>query len=223
MAALTRAAQELRVGSEALAGDAARQLDRVLARFSTADAARDALERILPELVRLYGAAAATWAADWYDTQRYEINARGTYQAKAADLDDAGADVLARWGVDPLYQREADWAAARVLITGGLQRRIVNYSRDTITASSVADPAANGWQRVGTGACGFCRMLIDRGAVYSEATVGFPAHDHCRCAAVPAWGGQPQPVTQRRTPKPTDERSRADYERARRWMKEHGY
>jgi hypothetical protein len=31
-------------------------------------------------------------------------------------------------------------------------------------------------------------MLIGRGAVYTEASVDFEAHDHCHCGAEPAWG-----------------------------------
>jgi hypothetical protein len=37
-------------------------------------------------------------------------------------------------------------------------------------------------------------MLIGRGAVYSEATADFAAHDHCKCSAVPAFDGEPRPV-----------------------------
>jgi hypothetical protein len=53
--------------------------------------------------------------------------------------------------------------------------------------SSIADPKARGWMRVGSGRCDFCRMLIGRGAVYTESTVDFHAHDHCGCGATPAW------------------------------------
>lgn len=180
-------ATELRVGVEALTEHAARRLNPLWARFSTADAARDALERVLPELVRLYGTAATTYTADWYDATRYEQGVRGTYQAHMVNVTDEGADILARWGVDPLYAAQPNVAAARVLIAGGLQRRIANASRDTITESSYADPECRGWMRVGYGACDFCSMLIGRGAVYTEQTADFLTHDHCRCSAVPAW------------------------------------
>jgi hypothetical protein len=30
-------------------------------------------------------------------------------------------------------------------------------------------------------------MLLGRGAVYTEASADFEAHDHCNCGAAPAW------------------------------------
>jgi hypothetical protein len=156
--------------------------------------AREVLEESLPVLASAYGSAAATVAADWYDNTRVEMGIRGRFVAIPADVADSGADVLARWAIGPLFAPEADWRRALVQVEGGLQRRIANAARETITFSSVEDPRADGWQRSGVGACAFCRMLIDRGAVYSEATVDFASHDDCRCVAVPAFSGQPRPV-----------------------------
>jgi hypothetical protein len=98
-----------------------------------------------------------------------------------------------------------------------MQRRIANVSRYTVAESSVADPGATGWQRVGAGSCAFCRMLIGRGAVYTEAGADFASHDHCNCSAVPAFGGQPRPV-KAFTPSSRGTSS-ADHDRARAWMK----
>lgn len=155
---------------------------------STAVQARDALRDVLPALVDKYGAASATIAAEWYDDLRAKKGVRGRFTAIPADLGSAGADALAGWGVGPLFAAEPDWTAAQALIAGGLQRRIANYSRATITGSAIADPKARGWQRVGDGAsCEFCSMLLSRGSVYSEATASFEAHDHCGCGAEPAW------------------------------------
>lgn len=168
----------------------------VFRQVDTAEAAREALQDILPSLVALYGAAAATLSADWYDDIRDTDGARGRFTAIPAEVDPAtaGTTELAGWGVGPLFQAEPDWDSARSLVQGGLQRRITNASRETITGSSVADPAADGWQRVGSGECAFCDMLIGRGAVYSEASADFASHDHCACSATPAFGGQPRPV-----------------------------
>lgn len=149
--------------------------------------AREALSDVLPSLVDVYGAAAATLAADWYDDLRDKAGARGRFTAIPAEVDDAGADVLARWGVAPLFDAKPDWSAAQVLIQGGLQRRIANMSRLTVTGSATADPGARGWRRVGVGGCAFCRMLLGRGAVYTEATADFLSHDHCNCQAEPAF------------------------------------
>ncbi len=167
---------------------AERDLGLLFRQFRTADEARDGLLEALPTLVELYGSAAATLAADWYDDLREQAEVKGRFRAIPAVLPDRGrTDALARWGVSPLFQAEPDMAAAETLVGGGLQRVVANADRETVTASSVADPQARGWQRVGAGGCDFCRMLLGRGAVYSEASADFESHDHCRCSAVPAF------------------------------------
>lgn len=181
--------------------------------FTTPEAVRDALADILPGLVGLYGSAASALAADWYDEIRDELEIDGRFRAIVADLPDLGrTESLAGWGVDPLFG-EPDVAAAQALVEGGLQRIVANASRDTVIASALADPRALGWQRIGTGSadCGFCRLLIGRGAVYSETTANFAAHDNCDCTAVPAFGGQPVPVK----PFTPSKRQATDADRAR--------
>lgn len=182
------AANDLRRKVAALATLAERDLAGVWRQVTTADLARDALMEVLPGLVATYGSAAAALAADWYDDLREQAAARGRFRANPADTADTGADVLARWGVGALYQATPDWSAAATLVAGGLQRRIANASRETITGSAVADPAARGWQRVGSGgSCGFCAMLLGRGAVYTESSADFQSHDHCNCSAAPVF------------------------------------
>jgi hypothetical protein len=181
-------AATLRRGIASLSTLAAADLAPLWRSVDTPDGARDALRDVLPNLVATYGTAAATVAADWYDELRDERSVRGSFRAIPFEVSDMGAAALAGFGVSPLYQAAPDWAAARVLIEGGLQRRIANASRLTVTTSSVADRQARGWQRVGDGAsCAFCSMLLGRGAVYSEASADFEAHDHCNCAAEPAF------------------------------------
>lgn len=154
-----------------------------------ADDVRDALMEILPALGDSYGLAAGALAADWFDDMREESEARGAFRAEPAEpVDAARWESLARWGVNPLYAATPDGAAALTLIAGGLQRTIADRHRLTVVDNSIADPAASGWQRVGVGDdCGFCRMLIGRGAVYTDASVTFRSHDHCNCAASPTW------------------------------------
>lgn len=187
---------------------------RVLFRdFDSAEALRDAAMDLLPQLVAVYGVAAATLAADWYDEVREADEVRGRFRAIPAEVDpdQAGTDELARWGVAPLFRPEPDTSAARVLIEGGLQRRIANASRHTLTRSAVEDPRAAGWQRVGSGECAFCAMLIGRGAVYTERGADFASHDHCNCSAVPAFDGRPRPVR----PFTPSQRNITDADRAR--------
>lgn len=156
--------------------------------FDTPSAARDGLAEILPRLTAVYGDAAVSLAADWYDDLRDAAEARGRFAPILARLPDRGrTDALAGWAVGPLYQAEPDWATALVKAFGGLQRIIANADRETIAASSVADRNARGWARAGAGECQFCQMLIARGAVYTEATADFASHDRCGCVAVPAF------------------------------------
>jgi hypothetical protein len=153
-----------------------------------ADKVRDQLGDILPKLVNVYGSAAASLSADWYDDLRDASGARGRFSAIVADLPDAGrTQSLARWAVGPLYGANPDGVAAKSMASSGLQRIIFNAGRDTIRTSSTQDRAASGWQREGNGGCPFCEMLIGRGAVYSEATADFESHDRCRCVGVPVF------------------------------------
>ena len=157
--------------------------------FNAAEAARDGLMDVLPLLVAIYGSAAATLGADWYDDLRDAANPRGRFTAIPAELPDRGrTDALARWGVAPLFAAEPDFATSLVKVAGGLQRVIANADRETVRFSAVQDRGARGWARAGSGGCDFCAMLIGRGAVYTEATADFDSHDHCGCVAVPEFG-----------------------------------
>lgn len=207
-----------------------RLADRDLARLwrlvANGAAADQALHDLLPAIITEYGALGGSLAAEWYDQQREKVGARGRFMATPVAADDRGAHALVGWAL----AEAKDDASLRTLILGGVQRRVADHVRYTVADNSVADPAARGWQRVGVGECksGFCDMLIARGAVYSEATADFAAHDHCQCSAVPAWGGEPLPVkpytvSPRRTidpetGKPTID---ADFLRAKEWIATH--
>lgn len=177
-----------RTDLDALVRLAHNDLARLWRQATTGPVAREILMDVLPPLMDVYGSAAATLAADWYDDLRADTEARRRFTAIPAELPDRRRiDALARWGVGPLFAAEPDHAAALTLVQGGFQRIVANAGRETVMGSSVADPAARGWQRQGAGGCDFCSMLIGRGAVYSESTADFECHDHCRCAAVPVF------------------------------------
>lgn len=183
--------------------------------------ARELLTQVLPELTAVYGSAAGTLAADWYDEARESSRVVGGFRARVAPLPDAGrTDALAGWAVEPLFSDEPDLLTAKTRAEGGMQRIIANVGRETVMGSSVEDPRARGWQREGAGECGFCAMLIGRGAVYTEATADFGAHDHCKCSAVPAFEGEPKPVKEF-APGP-EQASEADRARTRAWIKANG-
>jgi hypothetical protein len=181
---------------------------------------RDPLAAVLAEIAEKYGTAAATLAADFYDDMREEVVRNGPrFAPKLAAL--PGADrfeSLAGWGIDPLFGANPDPMMALSNLAGGLQLVTTNAYVGTIAESSIADPAADGWQRVANiGACDFCVMLEGRGSVYSEGGVLFGAHDHCGCSGEPAFKGEPRPVKPY-TPSKRNA-SGADRARARAWMK----
>lgn len=182
---------------------------------------RDALMEVLPAIGDLYGDAAASLAADYYETARDVAEARGSFAPILAEPPTpARWEALARWGVDPLFASTPDVAGTLSLLGGGLQRSIADQHRLTVTESAIRDPQASGWVRVGVGDnCGFCRMLIDRGAVYTDKSVTFRSHDHCNCAASPSWDKNvvkvsPEPYKQSQRNR-SDATKRADNARAR--------
>lgn len=203
---------------------AARDLGRIWRALREGDNAAEALHDVLPALIDRYGAAAATVAADWYDELRATLGVGGRFVAIPADVADSGAHALVGWALDTA---QTD-ASALALLEGGMQRRVVNFGRFTIMESSLSDPRADGWQRLGRGAnCPFCDLLISRGAVYTKATADFGAHDDCNCIAVPAFGGQPREVKPYKpslrypdTPSGRDRRA-ADQARAHEWISAH--
>lgn len=206
------AATKLRSGVASLTTLALADLAKLWPQITVGTAASP-LHDVMPALVTKYGMAAATLAADWYDDERDRVNPASRFRAIPADLGDAGAHALVGWATT----KATDDAALRALVAGGVQRRLAGASRQTVMGSSLADPAAEGWQRQAAGdTCGFCLMLASRGAVYSEQTADFAAHDDCDCIAVPAWGGRPRPV-QPFTPSPRQV-SDADKARARAWI-----
>ena len=148
----------------------------------------EALYELLPVIADEYGTGAVALAADWYADQRAAVEVAGVARVVPASLPPlARFEALARWGVDPIIKR-SDHVAAEALIEGGMKRTVSNMHRETVMQTAIADPAAMGWRRLGRGeTCDFCRLLIGRGAVYTQSTVRFESHDSCRCIAAPSW------------------------------------
>lgn len=206
---------DLRDGVQGLFGYARADLDVLWRQVATAAQAKVALHDVLPALIETYGSAAATLAANWYDEQREKLEVPGRFLAVPVDKPDTGAHALVGWAV----KEATDLDALQSLVLGGVQRRIADFSRETVAFSAVEDPRATGWQRVGSGECAFCDMLIGRGAVYTEATADFASHDHCKCSAAPAFEGQPRPVRPY-TPSARDHTD-ADRARVREYLRTH--
>lgn len=183
---------EFRQSLAGLAAASVADLERLWADWPWSDpaAARDAALDVVPDLTVGYADITAGFAADQYDLWRDEEGPRGTFTASPADVatfDQIAAGVRNSFG--SLWGESPDVAAARVLLAGMVTRHVMHGGTDTITAATVADPQAVGWQRhARAGACKFCRMLAGRGGVYlSEKTARFASHDSCHCAASPSW------------------------------------
>lgn len=198
---------------------------------SNVDELLPVLDAVLGDLYAKYGPAAGSLAADFYDELRDLAGPSGRFTPILAVLSDTDADdrfaVLSRKSVGPLFGAEPDRDSAFTQLLGGLQMTVMDVHRDTIMGSSVADSASRGWQRVGVGHnCGFCNMLIGRGAVYKESTVKFGAHDHCNCQAVPTFDGTPNYYSAddvsayRKTVRRISDSQKAA---TRRWMADNGY
>lgn len=161
---------------------AGRDLTTILGSVADRASARDALHDLLPALIRDYGQMGAAVAADWYDEAREAAYVRGAFRAVPLEPSDRGAEPLIRWALGTA----TDDAALNVLILGGVQRRITDHVRLTLASSSILDPYAQGWQRVGRGECDWCKQYLDGEIHYIEG-YDFPAHDNCLCSVRPAW------------------------------------
>lgn len=180
---------ELRAANQTLENRALRDLTGYWSSLdlSMPENARDALLRYIPTLTTVYGSAAAVVAADWYDSVRAADGVGGRFAAEVADVfPPEGMVAQVRFSAGHLFTPTPDQMLA--FLAGSVQKHALQPGRDTITRSTLADPAAKGWQRHTRGeACGFCRMLAGRGAVYTASTADFTAHGKCHCVALPAW------------------------------------
>ncbi len=208
-----------------LTGLAAEDLAQIWRQVATAAEAREALNDLLPALIRQYGEAAALLGAEWYDDLREQhlIDAPA-FAAQPVALADQGVGALIGWAAEG----SASLDSMRSLVAGGTSRRVTDWARETVIGSALTDPRAEGWMRVGRpGACGFCRMIVGRGAVYTESSVRFASHDSCHCGAAPKWAGVADVFDveeYRRSARRAamdDTTREADDARARDWIKSH--
>lgn len=168
---------------------AARDLTDFFAAYAGADPRelRDALVEFYPDFVRVYGEQGAELAAEFYDEARLDARASGQYRASLAPAVPTEQAVgAAKWAIGPAF--EDNWDSALQLLSGASARLIQQHARDTMRWNVDRDPRAVGWRReTRAGSCDFCRMLADRGGVYSKKSVYFASHDNCRCVVAPSW------------------------------------
>jgi hypothetical protein len=139
-----------------------------------------------PAVVAHYSLGSSALAADFYDDEREREAAPKLYIAEPVIVD--RTEKIRRavaWASDPLFTDDPGSAAGRLAEV--VQLETARPYRDTILTNRKRDPSAVGWRRVTSGGCKLCRMLADRGAVYSDTTARFAAHSSCKCTAQPVF------------------------------------
>lgn len=142
---------------------------------------------VLAPMIDHYGLATSALAADWYDLNRELAKVAGAWGG--AVVQDPNIDT------GPMIGGSVkDYTSVETIITGiqaGMDLRVWQAAQGSIMDSTLRDPRATGWGRVASaGCCSYCGMLAARGNVYrTQHTATFCPHLHCRCQAVPAWGG----------------------------------
>lgn len=172
---------------EAVARSFADPVDQVAALFATT-----------PLIIADYLDGSSALALDWYEELREESRPTSRFTPSPVTLvrDDQIATTVG-WATRELREAEAealediDRLAEEMLtrLTPTVQREVAAGFWDTITENVAEDPDAVGWKRYArAGACPFCRMLADKGAIFRADTATFAAHTSCHCVAAPAFG-----------------------------------
>lgn len=142
-------------------------------------------------LTQQFGRVSAAQAAKYYEAVRASEGVSGSFAARPAPP--APSDQIiagARWAIQGLWGPHPDPAASKALLTGVVERDVLDVGRATILNAVQRDRKSHGWAReTEPGCCSFCAMLAQRGAVYrSESSGDFLSHNNCRCFAVPVFG-----------------------------------
>ncbi len=139
-----------------------------------------------PELVLPHAATAADVAVAVYDAT--PTTTRGFVAVEGPLAPTERLQTSAAWALNARAGQEALEALAAIA-----ERAIFDGFRDTITANADREPGARWARHASANACGWCRMLATREAVYTSAHAagdGNRYHDHCHCMAVVVRPGQ---------------------------------
>lgn len=158
-------------------------------------------------LVNAYHGLSATLAAAYFEMFRAAENVGGTATPRMPDPPDSEMvrGTLHLVGMDmtrnALLAGQPPQQAMRTALvrtSGTVTRFVLAGGRDTVIMSSAEDRRARGWARVtDSNPCAFCLTLASRGAVFSEDTADFRAHDACGCTAQPVYQDDALPESAR--------------------------
>ncbi len=191
MTAPATASADFTVSQEAAATLVAELVKRAWPRLDIAN-----LDRSLPRFKLVMGAIVeqlgpyiASEAMAWYRQQRMAAGVAGALTlapAAVPDMQRVGKGV--DWATRQLWSRDPDVTVARKQVAATVERYVLDTGRSTIIDAVHRDPQAKACARVPeTNPCSFCALLATRGAVYKQHTVGFKAHDNCRCHPEPVF------------------------------------
>lgn len=150
---------------------------------------REALKDLVPDVAVKYGDAAAALAMDYYEFAREAAEVPGMFIPTPAALPPPERfDQSIRWAVGSIVGEDPTFKGLAARLGGSISRAVTDVATDTLVGATHSDGRARGWSRIlEPGACPFCRMLSDRGAVYRSSTVRFASHDNCRCSVAPEF------------------------------------
>ena len=106
-----------------------------------------------PELVQVYGDAAALLGADWYDALRDVPASAKSFKAfLATPVQREQAEASARWALGPLFSTEPEPELVLSQLAGSAQRLVLQPGRNSFAESARRDPSRARWARVPSGA-----------------------------------------------------------------------
>lgn len=155
----------------------------------------DFIKTVLQGIIGTFGDAAASLAAEWYDTQMESAGAKLDAAITVTTLSQESLKARSK-ALATFYQQGK--IGRLVDLTGTIvDNEVRNNLNATILANAKRDRKKGvRFARVTTGSetCTFCMMLASRGAVYhSRKSAGeFDHwHDNCHCKVVPSYEADP--------------------------------
>ena len=188
---------EVRTGLTLVTAAATSEVASAAAAGADPEVVRAILFDAVPLIVSSFADGSSALALDWYEELREEADPPSVFvPSPVALVRDDHLRTTVAWSTEALrdvtedFQQALDDSLARLLPE--IEKEVAAAFWDTMTENVEQDPSGVGWRRFARpGACPFCRMLADKGAVFKESTARFAAHTTCHCVAAPVFDGEP--------------------------------